>query len=259
MAQSTDSMQHGGRTYSSKLNNQENDDLMRQREGELPKDFHQRVLDLEIQMQVKPDSEDQSTVKKISELMGLYSAAIEYYNKTQDDNRQQYYVDKLQKLNDEIRSIVERQSRYMDRQNKRKALEEKKKAEDAAKPRKSGGERGRKSFRADSPEERKSGNLQVDEDGNSYNPMTNSGRERHQSVGPKLSKQEIGRMKDVIALNLHNEKIKNEKEGTKEKVIEGTLRRQEEASKVVDNDLLRQKEKMKERLAARKSKKNKNL
>jgi len=40
MAQSTDSMQHGGRTYSSKLNNQENDDLMRQREGELPKDFH---------------------------------------------------------------------------------------------------------------------------------------------------------------------------------------------------------------------------
>lgn len=47
--------------------------------------------------------------------MGLYSAAIEYYNKTQDDNRQQYYVDKLQKLNDEIRSIVERQSRYMDR------------------------------------------------------------------------------------------------------------------------------------------------
>jgi hypothetical protein len=89
--------------------------------------------------------------------------------------------------------------------------------------------------------------------------MTNSGRERHQSVGPKLSKQEIGRMKDVIALNLHNEKIKNEKEGTKEKVIEGTLRRQEEASKVVDNDLLRQKEKMKERLAARKSKKNKNL
>jgi hypothetical protein len=60
-------------------------------------------------------------------------------------------------------------------------MEEKKKAEDAAKPRKSGGERGR-SGRVDS-EERKSGTLE--EDGN---PMNSSGRERHMSVGPTLSR-----------------------------------------------------------------------
>ena len=46
------------------------------RAGELPENFHQRVLDLEIQMQIKPDSEDQGTVVKISELMGLYSVSI---------------------------------------------------------------------------------------------------------------------------------------------------------------------------------------
>jgi myo-inositol-1-phosphate synthase len=46
-------------------------------------------------------------------------------------------------------------------------------------------------------------------------------------------------MKDVIALNLHNEKIKNEKEGTKDKVVEKTLARQEEATKVIENDFLR--------------------
>lgn len=46
------------------------------RAGELPENFHQRVLDLEIQMQIKPDSEDQGTVIKISELMGLYSVSI---------------------------------------------------------------------------------------------------------------------------------------------------------------------------------------
>ena len=41
-------MSHGGRTYSTKLDDQDFEDLTRQREGELPNNFHQRVLDLEI-------------------------------------------------------------------------------------------------------------------------------------------------------------------------------------------------------------------
>jgi len=47
-------------------------------------------------------------VTMISELMGLYSAAIEFYNRETDEDNQTYYVEKLSKLNDDIRAIVDR-------------------------------------------------------------------------------------------------------------------------------------------------------
>jgi hypothetical protein len=53
--------------------------------------------------------EDESAlVTHISDLMGLYSLAIEFYNRETDEDNQTYYVDKLSKLNDDIRAIVER-------------------------------------------------------------------------------------------------------------------------------------------------------
>jgi len=66
----------------------------------LPKDFHQRVVDLEIKLELKGVADDNEQVKQIRELMGLYSNAIEYYNRETDEENQTYYVDKLQRLND---------------------------------------------------------------------------------------------------------------------------------------------------------------
>jgi len=40
--------------------------------------------------------------------MGLYSAAIEFYNMETQESEQYYYVEKLSKLNDDIRQIVDR-------------------------------------------------------------------------------------------------------------------------------------------------------
>lgn len=57
-------------------------------------------------------------VTMISELMGLYSAAIEFYNRETDEDNQTYYVEKLSKLNDDIREIVDRQNRLLVRRTK---------------------------------------------------------------------------------------------------------------------------------------------
>ena len=42
----------------------------------LPKDFHQRVVDLEIKLELKGVADDNEQVKQIRELMGLYSVSI---------------------------------------------------------------------------------------------------------------------------------------------------------------------------------------
>ncbi len=55
--------------------------------------------------------DDQQQVEIIANLMGLYSTAIEFYNREKDEDNQNYYVDKLQKLNETIRELVERQQR----------------------------------------------------------------------------------------------------------------------------------------------------
>ena len=53
--------------------------------GCLPEDFHQRVVDLEIKLEMKGVQEDDQQLAHISELMSLYSAAIEHYNRQQDE------------------------------------------------------------------------------------------------------------------------------------------------------------------------------
>jgi hypothetical protein len=40
--------------------------------------------------------------------MGLYSQAIEFYHREEDSENQAYYVEKLSKLNETIREMVER-------------------------------------------------------------------------------------------------------------------------------------------------------
>ena len=72
--------------------------------GKLPSNFHQRVIDLENEMQEKPSSEDQA-IKKLSNLMGLYSTAIEYYFKTAELPKQDYYLEKLTTMQESIRRI----------------------------------------------------------------------------------------------------------------------------------------------------------
>lgn len=59
--------------------------------------------------------------------MGLYSTAIEFYNREKDEDNQNYYVDKLQKLNETIRELVERQQRLQSKinQNARETTPEK--------------------------------------------------------------------------------------------------------------------------------------
>ena len=49
--------------------------------GMLPEDFHQRVVDLEIKLEMKGVADDDQQLANISELMSLYSAAIEHYNR----------------------------------------------------------------------------------------------------------------------------------------------------------------------------------
>ena len=47
----------------------------------------------------RKDSADEAHAKKILELMGLYSAAIEFYNTTLDEENQSFYVEKMNELN----------------------------------------------------------------------------------------------------------------------------------------------------------------
>lgn len=61
--------------------------------------------------------DDQQQVEIIANLMGLYSTAIEFYNREKDEDNQNYYVDKLQKLNETIRELVERQQRVQSKVN----------------------------------------------------------------------------------------------------------------------------------------------
>ena len=61
--------------------------------------------------------DDQQQVEVIANLMGLYSTAIEFYNREKDEDNQNYYVDKLQKLNETIRELVERQQRVQSKVN----------------------------------------------------------------------------------------------------------------------------------------------
>jgi len=67
--------------------------------GDLPEDFHKRVVDLEIKVEMKGVKQDESQIVMLSELMGLYSAAIEHYHRTKDEENYQYYIEKLNKLN----------------------------------------------------------------------------------------------------------------------------------------------------------------
>ena len=71
--------------------------------------------------------DDQQQVEIIANLMGLYSTAIEFYNREKDEDNQNYYVDKLQKLNETIRELVERQQRLQSKinQNARETTPEK--------------------------------------------------------------------------------------------------------------------------------------
>jgi len=52
--------------------------------------------------------------------MQLYSAAIEHYNRTRDEENYAYYIEKLQKLNAQIRVLIEREERTLDRMKVRK-------------------------------------------------------------------------------------------------------------------------------------------
>lgn len=67
--------------------------------------------------------DDQKQVEVISTLMGLYSQAIEFYHREEDSDNQTYYVDKLSKLNETIREMVERQQRMAARKNKKSSPE----------------------------------------------------------------------------------------------------------------------------------------
>lgn len=47
----------------------------------------------------KRDQADEAYAAQILELMGLYSAAIEYHNTNLDEENQAYYVEKMNDLN----------------------------------------------------------------------------------------------------------------------------------------------------------------
>lgn len=79
------------------------------------------MVDLEIKLDMRGVSDDSERIAQISKLMQLYSSAIEHYNKTADEENQNYYVDKLSRLNDQIRVLVDRQNRQMQRKNKAEA------------------------------------------------------------------------------------------------------------------------------------------
>ncbi len=48
-------------------------------------------------------------------LIVVRQAAIEHYNRTRDEENYAYYIEKLQKLNTQIRTLIEREERQLDR------------------------------------------------------------------------------------------------------------------------------------------------
>ena len=52
--------------------------------------------------------------------MFIIQAAIEHYNRTRDEENYAYYIEKLQKLNQDIRVLIEREERTLDRMKVRK-------------------------------------------------------------------------------------------------------------------------------------------
>ena len=68
-------------------------------------------MDLEIKLEMKGVADDDQQLANISELMSLYSAAIEHYNRQTDEENYTYYIEKLSRLNKEIGGIIERENR----------------------------------------------------------------------------------------------------------------------------------------------------
>lgn len=62
----------------------------------------------------------------------MYQAAIEHYNRSRDEENYQYYIEKLQKLNAQIRKLIEREERQLDQMKVKKQAkrEAKKKTRD---------------------------------------------------------------------------------------------------------------------------------
>lgn len=60
---------------------------------------------------MKGVADDDQQLANISELMSLYSAAIEHYNRQQDEENYNYYIEKLSRLNKQIGGIIERENR----------------------------------------------------------------------------------------------------------------------------------------------------
>ena len=105
--------------------------------GELPPDFHKRVVDLEIKIEmhgVKQDKDNEGQIKLLSDLMQLYSAAIEHYNRQRDEENYTYYIAKLQSLNEDIRTLIEREERQLGRIKTRKEAKKAAKKADATQP-----------------------------------------------------------------------------------------------------------------------------
>jgi len=63
---------------------------------------------------------NQEQIRMLSDLMQLYSAAIEHYNRTRDEENYSYYIGKLQTLNTDIRSLIEREERQITRMKDKK-------------------------------------------------------------------------------------------------------------------------------------------
>jgi len=54
---------------------------------------------LEIKIELQGVKQSEFQIQMLSELMGLYSAAIEHYHRIKDEENYQYYIEKLNKLN----------------------------------------------------------------------------------------------------------------------------------------------------------------
>ena len=78
---------------------------------------------------MKGVADDDQQLANISELMSLYSAAIEHYNRAQDEENYSYYIDKLSKLNSQIGGLIERENRQLNRTKERKQQIKKQKKE----------------------------------------------------------------------------------------------------------------------------------
>ena len=75
---------------------------------------------MEIKLEMKGVADDDQQLANISDLMSLYSAAIEFYHRQQDEENYAYYIDKLSKLNKSIGSIIDRENRQLTRVKEKK-------------------------------------------------------------------------------------------------------------------------------------------